>query len=140
MAVLACRVVFGTTLLVFGVLLLGANNGRTAGVIACAGGIWGILASLREGIWIDEQGVAVRGALTTRRLPWANIASFSMDESAWPAYCLLIHLRNGRAVKVKALLKPRFGPKAKYRSWILEELNEALAKTTLPAPPDAHMS
>ena len=56
MAVLACRVVFGTTLLVFGVLLLGANNGRTAGVIACAGGIWGVLASLREGIWIDEQG------------------------------------------------------------------------------------
>jgi hypothetical protein len=57
-----------------------------------------------------------------------------MDGSAWPAKCLLIHLRNGEAVKVKALLKPRFGPKAKFQPWIVEELNEALANATISAP------
>jgi hypothetical protein len=44
---------------------------------------------------------------------------------------------NGEAIKVQAILKPRFGPKAKYQTWIVEELNDALAMATIPARPDA---
>jgi hypothetical protein len=43
----------------------------------------------------------------------------------------------GEAIKVQAILKPRFGPKAKYQTWIVEELNDALAIGTIPARPDA---
>jgi hypothetical protein len=50
-------VVFGTTLLIVGVTLLREwNNGRIAGVIACAGGLLDLVAALREGIWIDAHG------------------------------------------------------------------------------------
>jgi hypothetical protein len=60
-AVVTTRVVFGTTLLIIGVALLQEwNNGRTAGVIAWAGGIWNLVAALRTGIWIDSQGITAR--------------------------------------------------------------------------------
>jgi Bacterial PH domain len=138
--VLTTRVVFGTTLLIIGLaaLLQQWNNARTAGVIACAGGICDLVAALRAGIWIDARGITARGTLRTRRLAWADIASFSMDGSAgWATKCLRIHLRNGEAMKINTILKPRFGPKAKYQPPIVEELNDALATATIPARPDA---
>lgn len=140
---LKTRLVLGLILLVVGLALLQTwNNDRTTGslfvmaIAACVGGVWNLLGALRAGIWIDPRGITVRGTLRTRRLVWGDIASFDMEASAgFGGKCLRVLLRNGEAIKVDAILQPRFGPD--YNTSIVQELTDALASATTPARPDA---
>ncbi|MGH2528888.1 MAG: PH domain-containing protein [Actinomycetota bacterium] len=146
-AAVTIRAVFGITFPILGLALLQEwNNGRMAGVehpsypvqavVLFAVGMWDLVGALRAGIWADPDGITVRDTVRTRRIAWADIASFKMDAfSGVAAKCLRVHLRNGKAIRVWSILEPRFG--RKYKTSIVQELNDALVRAMMPARPDA---
>jgi hypothetical protein len=103
---------------------------RTAfGIVAVIFAI-GIARTLMIGVYIEPDGVLIRNALSTRRLPWGQIDRFELGRwRGWGSFdCGVARLADGGQVTIFAL-NPPAGSEAAVLP-LIDALNEPLGRAT----------
>jgi hypothetical protein len=113
----------------FGTTTAGGVVGGAALVVLSALSVIGAVRMARSGVYVTRDGITVRDALRTRRLPWRDIREISAA-TADPAFRMLgIVMSDGTRVRCTALATMLFEDATNYRFQLMQErLEQQLAR------------
>jgi len=129
---------------IFGILLpIGAPSNPPAiavvsfvafGLLLAIFGLLGLVWLPRMGCLPTEAGVLIRGFRRTKLVDWDDISQFSLGRAGWTPRVGLVHLRDGRVVRITGIQAPNVGSRANAEA-LIAALNLELGKHVANNPP-----